>query len=349
MPPFDAAQLPDPEKERLCRALLAEFGANTITQINTKGEMIHSCILPFGLHPHGDRSASASLNYKKLTYNCFVCGGGGLLWLIGTCRGTNAGDAQRWLQTEEGIGGVQDLSSLLGYFDALYEPRMRPPPMPKLAESVLTPWMFIHPYMTEIRHIPVETLAHFKVGYGRFEYEGGIVSERIVIPHFFEGKLVGWQTRRLDPNDGTPKYKSSPDLPKDRTLFNYQRHASQALVVESPMSVLSKHHWGATSTPIEATFGASVTQKQVMLLTKHRNVTLFFDNDQAGWNATRVVGEMLLPYCSVWVANNPWAADPADLNDNDFLHVLREAVPFSLWEKPDRLASYDDQQSVGVQ
>src|SRR5690606_17944775 len=107
----------------------------------------------------------------------------------------------------------------------------------------------------------------------------------------------------------TPKYKNTPDFPKDRTLYNYDPKATTAVVVESPMSVLSKAH----IMPIEATFGANVTDRQMRYISMHRKVVLFFDNDEAGWKATRAVGEYLEAYSSVWVADNPYAADPADL------------------------------------
>lgn len=67
----DIELLPDAEKERLCLDLLQEFGAE-VSRSNDKGELIHSCVLPFGLHANGDRNPSASLNYKTLTYNCLA-------------------------------------------------------------------------------------------------------------------------------------------------------------------------------------------------------------------------------------------------------------------------------------
>src|SRR5205814_1612981 len=147
---------------------------------------------------------------------------------------------------------------------------------------------------TEGRHIPADTLMKFNVGYGEFKLMVGddfVKSERIIIPHFWKGDLVGWQTRRLNKRDGTPKYSSSQDLPKDATIYNYYGAAKPAVVVESPMSVLSKVH---CHPGIEATFGAKVTDRQLELLSRHSETTLWFDNDDAGWEATEKVAYELL-------------------------------------------------------
>jgi hypothetical protein len=335
--PFEAGSLPDAEKERLCRDLLAEFGVTSI-RVSDTGEMIHSCCLPYGAHKNGDAAASASLNYQKLAYNCLGCGSsGGLLWFIATCRGEDTNSARRWLEDQTGAGpDEQSLASLLSFFDSVYGAKedQRPAPVPKMSESVLTPWLKIHPYMTEVRGVSPESLMRHKVGYSP-DYrtrvgEEFIPSQRIVIPHFWKGDLVGWQTRRLV-NDGTPKYVSSPDFPKDTTIYNYDAKAKSAEVVESPMSVLV---CADDEVHQEATFGAKVTERQIRLLTMHPRVVLWMDNDEAGWKATKHLGEALEPYSDVWVIDNPWNADPADLTPAERTRLRADPTPFGLWRPP---------------
>ena len=55
-------------------------------------------------------------------------------------------------------------------------------------------------------------------------YHSGLVRNRLVIPIFWEGKMVGWQTRAID--DSLPKYYTMPGLKKTQMLFNGDR-ASQ--------------------------------------------------------------------------------------------------------------------------
>lgn len=172
----------------------------------------------------------------------------------------------------------------------------------------------------------------FQVGYAP-DYRVGPAqtSERIVIPHFWKGNLVGWQTRRLG-KDGTPKYLSSPDFPKDSTLYNYDAKARTAVVVESPMSVLAA---ADDEAHYEGTFGAKVTDIQVRLLTMHPRLILWFDNDEAGWKATARVADAALAYCDVWVVDNPWDEDAGGLPRAERERLLAEhLVPYATWRPP---------------
>lgn len=340
---FEAGFLPDAEKERLCRSLLAEFGA-THVKVGNDGELIHGCLLPFGNHKDQDRNPTASLNFKRLAYNCLGCGaGGGLIWFIGLCRDESGDRARKWLEDQTGSGAdEQSLASLMTFFDGVYsKERNAAPPMPRMDAKVLDPWLAIHPYMTEERRISEQVLMDFKVGYGSIRVRRNddtfVQSERIVVPHFWKGNLVGWQTRRLRSSDQTPKWLSSPDFPKDRTIFNYAERARTAVMVEAPLSVLSKAHLEPRP---EGTFGAKVTDHQVRLISMHPRVILFFDNDEAGWNATRRVGEALEAYSVVEVAANPYAADPADMDDDTYLRCIEEAVPYALWSPPTTLLEW---------
>lgn len=355
---FTQGDLPDVEKESLCQSLLDEFGAGRI-RVTSKGEMIHGCLLPGGNHSDQTRNPTASLNYKKLTYKCLGCNqSGGLLWFIGTMRGTTGTQARKWLAKETGTDGeIQELAKLLSLFDSLYNEKHEQPPIPKYNPDLLNPWLKIHPYMTDQRHVPVETLMHFKVGYGVIPIgptESRIMSHRIVLPLFWKGDLVGWQTRRLI-DDGTPKYHFSPDFPRDQTIYNYDRQREHAVWVESPMSTLRHFHEVPET---EATFGAGISDQQVRAGRMHPRITLCYDNGKAGWEAVQGVfgnygklirpglGDALGKYSDVRVWFNPYIGgydemdrplwlDPADFDTKTFARLVDEAVPYSLWRPPD--------------
>lgn len=346
MPVFEAALLPDPIKEALCQDLLAEFGITRVIRRND--ELIHGCPLPWGNHSNQATDPTASLNWKKLTFKCLGCGsGGGLLWFISSCRpGTSAAEARKWLESSQGLGNSQmPLQALLDYLDAIYAQRPdHYEPIPVYSERVLRPWEWMHPYMTEIRGVPEATLEKFRVGYAaryQISKEPPVFSERIVIPHFWGDDLVGWQTRRLGA-DGTPKYLSSPNFPREQTIYNYDSMAEMAVVVESPLSVLRHDH----HVHMEATFGASITERQVKLLQRHRKVVIWLDNDKAGWDALHDTidrrGKVtkqglisaLVPFCQVYLVHNPWAADPADLPDDVVDDLIANAVPWPVWSQP---------------
>ncbi len=319
------ATLSDTEKYNMAMELLAEFRAENISEHGD--EIHHSCVLPFGLHAHGDRSASASLNWRKLSYNCFVCGGGGLFWFVSNCRGETMGSVRDWADSKTaGLDGEDSLASLLTYLDGLYNPESTStPPMPHFNPAVLEPWKLIHPYLTDMRHISEDNIVKHSVG-----YDASI--DRIVFPLWWKDQLVGWQTRRII-DDGTPKYKNTPDFPRDRVIYNGEVKAQTLVVVESPITVVSKTHF-EPEYGFMATFGAQVTDRQLHLLSSHEEIVLWFDNDSAGWKATSQVAETLLNYMDVFVVPSPYNEDAGGLDDDTTRQLLSEAVPYSLWTPP---------------
>lgn len=361
---FEPATLPLEVKEDLCLQLLEEFGAQRIRVRRKSYEINCCCPLP----SHQEKDPSASLNWEKLVFKCLGCDSqGGLMWFIATCRGVPGPAAREWLTDYSGLGAEFDLGAVLRVIDVIDSSTgARPPsvPIPRMSPRILDPWAkWVHPWLTlppdgdpPGRGVPEENARALRVGYaerfpiGKGPDGGDRYSPRIVIPHFWRGSLVGWQSRRLDSTDGTPKYLSTGDFPKDRTIYDYDTSRRVALVVESPMSVLRHRH----HLPIEATFGASVTDRQVQLLAEHDVVVLWMDNDAAGWRATIghwdddelperkrtwVPGliERLEPYSEVRVVEFPYAADPADVGDEEARAYFETAVPAALWRRPERL------------
>jgi hypothetical protein len=146
----------------------------------------------------------------------------------------------------------------------------------------------------------------------------------------------------------SPKYHSSPDFPKDATIFNYVP-SERTVVVESMMSVLRHEgsmHW-------EATFGAQVPDLQLKRLVKHEQVVLWMDNDKAGWTAIQGrpevkptkekpqgdeavpgMAETLGQYTRVKIVDSPWQQDAGDLPTDVAQELVDAAVPWSSWKPP---------------
>lgn len=369
---FEAALLPDEAKRGLCLDLLNEFGASVKRVNDTSGEMTHGCLVSPELHSNQTADPTASLNYKKLTYKCLGCNAsGGLLWFIATCRNGSSVEARGWLEKQTGLGtSVMELEAMLKYLDQIYA-RPLTAPMPTYSERVLDPWKWDHPYLSEERGIHEENLRRFRVGWDPDK-------DRVTLPHFWRGKLVGWQTRRMPPQwctadwtplpplpdgekrldvhskaPGSPKYHSSPDFPKDVTLYNHVP-GPKGVVVESVLSVVRHAH----ALPMVGTFGASVTETQIRRLTQYDRVVLWMDNDPAGWRAvegtpevrrtaTRAaqdakvgIAEALSPFVPVWVVPSPWAQDAGDLPTEEAVRLESLAVPWSAWKRPEVLHCY---------
>lgn len=372
---FEAALLPDIQKRAMCEELLAEFGAR-VRRINDKtGEMVHGCLVSPGLHRDQERNPTASLNYQKLTYKCLGCqASGGLLWFIATCRNETSQAARQWLEQTAGLGGqVLELDAMLRFLDAIYA-KPEKQPIPQYADRMLEAWAYNHPYFAEAREVGPVAYEYFKLGWDP-------LTDRAVIPHFWNGKLVGWQSRKLPPEyrsmewrprppkaDGeesvdihsghpkSPKYHSSPDFPKDSTIFNYDPRNPTVVVVESMLSVV--RHFPALH--MSATFGANITDLQVKRLVKYDRVILWLDNDRAGWRAIEgrpeerptkekpngaeaIPGlpEKLAPYTDVWIVRSPWQQDPGDLPTPIVEELVATAVPWSLWTRPEVLYCFE--------
>ena len=348
MADFEAVLLPYDVKEDLCRSLLAEFGADRVRKAGD--ELLHRCVMPW----HNDRNPSARFNVEKLTYKCWSCdSGGGLLWLIRTVRGGSTGQAFEWVNGTTGLDG-EDLEAFNEIIEALSVDKSDyRPPMPSYSRRVLDPWAITHPWLTDPRSeggrgIPEANVEALEMGYAEAYPldDKGRTSERIIIPHFWNGRLVGWQSRRLI-DDGTPKYLSTEDFPKDETVFR-PPEGDTIVVVEAPMSVARHMH----HLPVAATFGASVTDRQVRLLAAYDRVVLFPDPDTAGWrwinggideegNPTPSLVDRLEPYTEVDVVESEWAVDPADMDEDVVTQLVEEAVPAALWEQPQRLRCWD--------
>jgi DNA primase len=310
-------------------AVLDHYGAQNIYR---KGdEIIHSCLLDrvYPHHTNGDRSPSAALNTEKLVYNCFTGGGGDLLWFI---QEMERCDRVQALDKLARIGAVdwQDsgAQNVLETVRKLLANNDFETPMPTYSTFILEPWLAIHPYMTEERGISENTIVRYKVGYDQEDV-------KIVIPHFWGGKLVGYQKRALsDPRwpqtpmlitsegvEPPPKYHNSPGFPKESTLFNYDnvvdRGFDTVVVVESVMSILKAETWVDEGFEeygnLVGTFSGKVNPTQVELLKRFGTVILVMDNDISGWSGTVKLYNGLKNFCKVYIVDAPEGMDIGDL------------------------------------
>jgi hypothetical protein len=352
--------LPDARKRQLCIELLAEFGVDEFVE-TTKGELRHKCTLPLGGHTDRD-SVTASINYKKLQFNCFVChNSGSVLWWAAINRHDSVTSTRDWIKDKSGLASGIPLAELLDIVDSLFHPKTEERIWPVYDPRVLTPWTSwskFHPYLTlpwveHGREIPEPTLAKFHVGYADHDDDWHYY-QRIILPVFWDSQLVAWQARRLWPDDpDKAKYKFSPDPPRDRILYCDPQalNSDHIVLVESIMSVLRHDH----HLPMAAFMGADVTDMQLKLLHRFERVYLALDNDKAAWQAlagrrnkrgrNTSVGiiERLRPYTEVFVVRHCYGAiegregapDPSDFTEHEFAVQIDNAVPAALWKPPD--------------
>ena len=323
------------------RKVLEHYGMeNDHDEITDRGEteVIHSCLLDRvdRHHNNGDRNPSASANLDRKLYVCHVFWGGDFFHLIQKLENKNSfaeivpilapflDDA-----TAEPDEFVAEMQAALAAF--LATPGAYTADLPAYSDRVLAPWAFIHPYLYE-RGIDADTASALQIGWREDD-------NRIVIPHFWDGKLVGWQARAVPDRPGQwpgtahpePKYKSTAGFPKSDTL--YYNHArprptgGSVVVVESPFSVIKAVAVGLT-TPVLATFGAKVSDTQIRLLADFDEVTVWADDDAAGTLMARKLARALHRQTSTWVVTPEPGKDMADYDTHAAMEAhLATAAP----------------------
>jgi DNA primase len=299
--------------------LVNVIGAKNI--IMSGEELIHSCPLPFGNHKNGDSNPSASLNRETLLFNCFTCGGGSIIWLVQNCMGVTRDESLSILKKEiTGLKLVSQDEFVSKLEKTFNNDKIKTDEIHYYSENILKRWQGESDYLTA-RGVSIRVQQQMRTGTetGRLEIarvsgrEEMVPVDRVVIPHFIKGRLVGWVARRLHDMDGVPKYRNSKGFPRGAWLYNLDdaRSCKEIYVVESPMSVLVLKSRGINN--VVATFGAKVDNNQMELLRNFSHVITFMDGDTAGRLATNHLVESLSRYTSVSVIDTPDDEDPATL------------------------------------
>ncbi len=125
---------------------------------------------------------------------------------------------------------------------------------------------------------------------------------RIIIPiENLEGQVVGFTGRIFHNEDNTSKYLNTKEtriFKKGHILFNYHnakdaiREAKKVIVVEGNMDAIKVSASGIKN--VVALMGVALTKEQINIFKKLRvPIILCLDNDDAGFEATLKLGEIL--------------------------------------------------------
>lgn len=335
------------DKRKLMRDLRSsldpeQFLRETIgaQNISAQGpQLIHSCPMPFGLHKNGDQNPSAAFNTELLLFNCMVCGGGDLFWLTQNVKDIDSTSAVDLVMDTVEIRDLTKDEFLTRLRSIWEEGEEISFSLPSYSERIIKPWLRYTPYMDE-RGVTRDVQRTMKTGidlnhrekYEKNDFEAWLEQPRITIPLFFKGKLRGWQKRRVsDEMKLGPKYRSSPGLPKDHTLYGFDAYDGDSVyVVESPLTALKMMGQGYNN--VVATLGARVTDDQIDLLRRYDEIHLLFDADDAGSIATEAVAMGAKDSCKVWISDMPEKeTDPADYPKDALNDIIESRVPGVTW------------------
>lgn len=307
-------------------------------------EAVGFCLDPWGLHKHGDTTGKLAINRDERLFNCWVCGGGSLLSYTMALKDVDEDTALEWLYqftrpTEETQEEFESEIEKL-----LFEEKQSKPAPPWFNENVLKKWMMPQSEAEipewdgflewlEQRGISLDTAEQFKIGLN-LEYtvrssKGDHTAPAIIFPHYWGGRLVGWQARWLTDKDRPKhirKYDNTHDFPRESTIFNYEGvylSEQPIIVVESvpTMLFLASHGYSAV-----ATFGGSVTPEQLRLLRIcHQGVIVARDNDAPGKKFEQALVSGLERFVNVKIVE-PVPGEGADLGDLVELENCEEAL-----------------------
>ena len=304
---------PGLDVENLLEDLL---GAKNINIVGN--EIIHSCVLNFGLHSHGDQNPSASLNKDSLLYNCFSCGSGGtIIWLVENVLDISKNEAINKIKNYSEALSAIPAELFVTKLDKLLKDQNLPKELiiPRYSERILDEWIEPSEYLLG-RGVSYEVQKQMKTGILEPSYELDKVTkefvlvQRNVLPHFIGNDLVGWVSRRLDDTKNVAKYKNTRGFPRKYSLYNLNNIVdnNHCYVVESPMSVLALKSRGINDV-------AQVHDEQIKLLRRFDRITIFPDGDKAGREGATGLYSRLREYSKVRVINTQNGADPVDLID----------------------------------
>lgn len=334
-------------------AVLDELG---LRGERTRGWVNMSC--PLSSHPGSDKTPSFGINEIDLWFNCFACGGAGPLPLL-------VADLQDFTTDEDSTSFQKGTDWLSQFSDALLDDDHFLDHLERILRPSDDYVRFFHPILPiyDIRalrglelatveqmskwSIEQNTIQNFQFCFDpsrrRISGSEEYIGEALIIPHFYEGELIGWQERWLgDRPKWLPKYTNTRDFPRGTTLFNWdeaRKADSPVVVVEAPLTVARLRQLGYNAV---ATFGARISSEQIYYLrTLQQGVILSFDNDPdmidmfgrsiqgAGEQSLRKTISQLDPYVPTSYVRVPGKikGDLADLSNSEIIDVLSKPKP----------------------
>jgi hypothetical protein len=298
-----------------------------------RGEDIGHCVFP-EQHKHGDMTGKFAINREKKVWNCFVCGGGDLLSLTMLHTGLDYEQATDWLYVFASGDTRTDDEFADGLIAMLEDVHERVKTVPYFNDRVLDqftddPVYFLNRGISDdvimqcnLRYSEsARKAAPVKVKDGtRVKLDDDYVGPASIWPHYWNGRLVGWQYRWTDHETGPKwlgKWTNTTDFPKQTTLYNYEyclRSKDRPVVVESLGTALFLRTWNV---PAVAYFGSKPTPEQLRLLRRFRQGVILSPDNDSNMAGDKVLGtvDYLERFIPVYLADKVEGPDGADLGD----------------------------------
>jgi len=303
------------------RSILRSCGIEVISQTGTD----FLCLCPF--HHNTDSPAFAA-SYSKGLYVCYNqnCNSSGtILDLVMKLTDRNNFEAMRFISQNK-MSDAELLEEELK--DLLDEkPEFEPYPNEPIenGHSLLMSGAGGAKEYLLSRNINEEAMKYFQLGFSS-------VQQMTMVPlHSPDGMLVGIIGRSIQGK----AFKNSPNLPRNKTLFNLHRAKRQGgtiIVVESSFDAIRL--WQAGFPNAVATLGGSISDINIQNLNKYAStIIVMTDSDGAGKALGKTIATKLNRKNVLWARYNydvmyPHdAKDVGDLTDEEIKQCVKNAIP----------------------
>jgi len=304
------------------RSILRSCGIEVISQSGDD----FLCLCPF--HHNTDSPAFAASYTKGLyiCYNQYCNASGNILDLVMKLTNRNNFEAMRFIASNkmtEDDRLEEELKELLDDKPEFQE-------FPQSVQDKMHEDLVIHDVNAsqayfKTRKIYEEAWEHFGLGYSTKQ-------ELVTVPlHSPDGILVGVIGRSIEGK----RFKNSPNLPRNKTMFNLhraKREGGTIIIVESSFDAIRL--WQAGFPNAIATLGGSISDTNIQNLNKYAStIILMVDNDGAGRALGKTIANKLKNKNVLWASYNHdvvyphGAKDVGDLTDEEIKICVKNAIP----------------------
>ena len=304
------------------RSILRSCGVEIVSETGTD----FLCLCPF--HRNLDSPAFA-VSYSKGLYICYnqQCNSAGtILDLVMQLTQRNNFEALRFISANKLTDAEkldEELKDLLDDKPEFVEFSQKV--QDKLHEDLLINDINASQAYFKTRQIYEDAWKHFGLGYSTGQ-------QMVTVPlHSPDSILVGVIGRSVEGKS----FKNSPNLPRNKTLFNLhraKREGGTIIVVESSFDVIRL--WQAGFPNAVATLGGSISDINIQNLNRYAStVIIMTDNDSAGRALGNKIADKLKSKNVLWACydhNTIYprnAKDVGDMTDEEIKTCVKNAIP----------------------
>ena len=283
------------------------------------------CLCPF--HYNTDSPAFA-VSYSKGLYVCYNqnCNASGtILELVKKLTSRNDFEALRFISANKITDEEAFEEGLKELLDDKPDFIMFPTPTVEGAHLLLMSGAYDAKDYLLSRNINEEAMEYFQLGFSA-------IQQMTMVPlHSPDGMLVGVIGRSIQGKS----FKNSPNLPRNKTLFNLHRAKRQGgtiIVVESSFDAIRL--WQAGFPNAVATLGGSISDINIQNLNKYAStIIIMTDNDPAGRTLGKTIANKLKNKNVLWAKYNHdviyphHAKDVGDMTDEEIKQCIKNAIP----------------------